>query len=90
MRRRQLVLDLSKQDEPVRKLQLPLVSPDVAAQYAQKTTKTLTRDINVLKELDLIEFVPGKGYRAKKSRILAFLPPSPDGGPEAASPLYSG
>jgi Fic family protein len=84
-RQRQLVLDLSKELEPVRKLRLPYVSPELAAAYAKKTGKTLTRDVNVLREMGLIEFVreaEGVGFRAKKSRILAFLPPSTDGAPD--------
>jgi Fic family protein len=81
MRRRQLVLDLSHQVEPVRKKDLRYVSPEIAQAYANKTTKTLTRDLNVLLDMDLIELEPARGYRAKKSRILAFLPRSTDGYP---------
>ena len=80
LRRRQLVLDLSHQAEPVLRGKLTLVSPEVAQLYAGRTSKTVTRDINVLRRLDLIEYVPRKGFRAKKSRIIAFLPPSSDGG----------
>jgi Fic family protein len=81
LRQRQLVLDLSKQEEPVPKRQLQLLSPEIAQAYASKTMKTLTRDVNVLVEKGLIELVPYKGYIAKKSRILVFLPPSTDGRP---------
>jgi hypothetical protein len=82
LRRRQLVLDLSKHSRPVRKVDLPKVSPEVAVMYAGKTGKTLTRDVNALRELDLIYFVPRQGYTARKQRIMAFLPASSDGGLE--------
>jgi Fic family protein len=80
VRRRQLVLDLSKQEKPVLRNRLTRVSPEVAVMYAGKTSKTVTRDINTLREMDLIELVPRQGWRAKKSRIAVFLPPSSDGG----------
>lgn len=81
IRRRQLVLDLSKESEPVPKRRLTLMTPEMALAYADRTTKTLTRDINALLEMDLIEFVPREGYMARKSRILAFLPRSTDDRP---------
>jgi hypothetical protein len=46
-------------------------------QHSDKTSKTVTRDINALKEMGLIRFVREKrkfGYRANKDEILAFLP----------------
>jgi len=45
----------------------------VAAAYATKTSKTLSRDLSALIEMDLLELTPD-GYRAKKETILAFLP----------------
>jgi Fic family protein len=80
VRRRQLVLDLSRHHTPVARNQLTSVSPEVAVMYAGRTRKTVTRDINVLRKMDLIEFVRGAGWRAKKSRISVFLPSSADGG----------
>ena len=45
----------------------------MAAAYATKAAKTLSRDLSALIEMDLLELTPA-GYRAKKETILAFLP----------------
>lgn len=76
-RQRRLILDLSRKREPVPKSELTNVSPRVAATYAKKTPKTLSRDINKLKELKLIREDEG-GFVANIELILAFLPPSRD------------
>ena len=74
VRRRHLVLDLSRVADPVPFSKLTEVSPRVTAAYARKTTKTLSRDINTLNEMELL--VKDKdGYRARREVILAFLPP---------------
>jgi hypothetical protein len=73
VRRRHLLLDLSDRSGPVPFGKLREVSPRVAAAYATKTTKTLSRDLSALIEMDLLELTPN-GYRAKKETILAFLP----------------
>ncbi|MDA2914522.1 Fic family protein, partial [Acidobacteriia bacterium AH_259_A11_L15] len=78
-RRRRLVLDLSRQPEPVPLAKLPEISPKVAAAYAQKTTKTLSRDLNALLQMDLVEKTKG-GFRARKEIVLRFLPPRADEG----------
>lgn len=75
LRRRQLVLDLSKARRPVPKSGLSKLSPEVAAQYGGKEIKTLTRDINELVRLDLIRQTSA-GFLPRKERIRAFLPPS--------------
>ena len=73
-RRRHLVLDLSQLPAPIPFSKLSEVSPRIAAAYARKTTKTLSRDVNTLLNMGLI--VKEKdGYRARKELILAFLPP---------------
>jgi Fic family protein len=72
-RKRHLVLDLSTQPEPVPFAKLRELSARIAAAYAHRSVITLTRDINVLLKLDLVERTP-KGYRAKQEKILAFLP----------------
>ena len=89
IRRRHLVLDLSDLSEPVRRADLPSLTPRLAAAYAGKTTKTLARDINVLLQMDLI-IRTEEGYRANKRQILAFLPlagPVDDDEPEPGSQL---
>ena len=53
-RRRHLVLDLSEYDEPVRRRDIRLLTPRLAEAYSGKTDKTITRDLNVLSEMDLI------------------------------------
>jgi Fic family protein len=74
LRRRQLLLDLSSKTEGVSRADLPRVSPEVASLYARKTAKTLSRDINALIGMGLMDWREGEGYRAKKETILAFLP----------------
>jgi hypothetical protein len=51
------------------------LDPNIAAQYATKTPKTITRDMNRLKKLGLVDVGPA-GYRAKIDVMLAFLPMS--------------
>jgi Fic family protein len=72
-RRRQLVLDLSVSTEHVPRNQLLNLSPKVAKAYAKKTGKTLSRDLNMLEEMELVGRA-GNSYYARKDRILAFLP----------------
>ena len=81
IRRRQLALDLARIGIPV---QLPLLQktmPEVAIAYAGKTYKTLTRDIQELIRLGLIEKTSG-GLIAQKKKIQAFIPPSNKNGSE--------
>jgi Fic family protein len=70
---RHFILDLSEKDTPVPYIKLREISPRVAAEYSQKTSKTLSRDVNKLLEMNLIE-ITKEGLRAKKEKILAFLP----------------
>lgn len=71
---RDLVLALSQRREPVLISELTVLSSTLAAQYARKTTKTLARDINFLRSLDLVALVPGRRIEANKRLIAAFLP----------------
>jgi len=73
VRRRHLILDLSEETDSIPLAKLTEVSPRVAASYARKTSKTLSRDINILLEMQLIE-KNKDGFRARKEVILAFLP----------------
>ena len=72
-RRRHLVLDLSQVDAPVALSELRVLTPRLAAAYAGRTGKTLTRDINALERLGLVERT-SEGIVANKGVILAFLP----------------
>lgn len=74
VRRRHLVLDLSQMVEPVPFSKLAEVSPRVAAAYARKTGKTLSRDVNALQKMELL-VKEKSSFRARKEIILAFLPP---------------
>jgi len=73
-RQRHLVLDLSGVGKPVPKDKIAEISPRIAKAYARKTLKTLSRDLNNLVNLQLIEKTES-GYRARREIILAFLPP---------------
>jgi hypothetical protein len=58
-RQKQLVLDMPENTVP--RKDLTIVSPRVAANYARKSEKTITRDINALLDMKLI-IRRGKGY----------------------------
>ena len=76
LRRRRLVLDLSgvtSDNGWVRVPKIPELSPKLAKAYAGKTAKTLTRDLNAVEEMGLIERAH-RSVRANKRLILAFLP----------------
>jgi hypothetical protein len=73
IRQRQLVLDLSRVDKPVRRRELPDISPRVMRMYISKTPKTLTRDVNELKRMELLVVENGL-CRARTEVIRAFLP----------------
>ena len=70
-RRREVVLALSALDKPVRKRDVPALTSQVAHMYADRTGKTLTRDLNWLVGAGLIERGP-EGYRARMERMKAF------------------
>ena len=71
-RQRHLVLDLPETATPRRRL--ALASPRVAAEYASKGEKTLTRDVNALLAMELLIRSEG-GFKPNRDLILAFLPP---------------
>lgn len=73
-RRRDLLLELSRMDAPVPVGKLAQVSPSIAASYARLSQKAVTRDLHALVQMDLVART-SEGYRARKERILAFLPP---------------
>jgi len=73
-RQRNLVLDLSTREDWVAVADIPTLSPRLARAYAQKGTKTLSRDVNALIARGLID-KRGSRVRARRETILAFLPP---------------
>jgi hypothetical protein len=74
IRRRHLVLDLSAQPQLIPISKLPQMTPRMAAAYANRTPKTVSRDVNDLLRMNLVR-KEGGAYRANKELILAFLPP---------------
>ena len=72
-RRRDLVIALSRSDEPVARSELRRLTPEIAEAYSGKTSKTLTRDLNDVRVKELITIQRGI-VRANKEIILAFLP----------------
>jgi DNA-binding transcriptional ArsR family regulator len=63
---------MSKHAEPIPRKELPALTPHLAQAYAG-TERTLSRDLNALRDLELIERVPG-GWKPRRELILAFLP----------------
>ena len=74
-RQRRLAIDLSEADGPVKASEIRHITPRLAEAYAGKTDKTVSRDLNRLRELKLIERRKD-GYRARPELMLAFLPPA--------------
>ncbi len=71
-RQRDLALSLPH-DHFVRRATLTTLTPQLAEAYAGKKSKTVTRDLNVLEKLGLIERT-AKGIRARREVMLSFLP----------------
>ena len=73
IRRRLLVLELSKVSGPVRFAKLTSISPAREIAYGSASKLKLNRDLNALREMRLV--IRGKdGTRANKDLIRAFLP----------------
>ncbi len=72
-RQQSLVLELSKQPSPVGTNELAGLTPGLAALYRHKTDKTLTRDVNRLIQMELVERI-GTKVRARQEVVAAFLP----------------
>jgi hypothetical protein len=72
-RQKHIVLDLPADLQPVSRARLRDLSLRIALGYAGKTSKTVTRDLNWLQEMDLIRRTKG-GVIANRQLIQAFLP----------------
>lgn len=59
--------------EPVPKMALRRLSPELAEMYASKTDKTLNRDIRELEEMKLLRRVEG-GFVPDSDTVLGFMP----------------
>jgi len=75
--RRQLLVRALSAGAWVKRGDVNRLDPEVAAAYATKTEKTLSRDLNFLKGLKLVE-VKGDRIRARRSLVLGFRPKSKD------------
>ena len=75
IRKRELVLGLSRLNVATPRHELRLLSPEVASTYATVTERTLSRDIADLEKSGLIERTRN-GIRACKEIVLGFLPPA--------------
>lgn len=76
-RQKHLALDLPS-NGPTPRSELRRVSARIAEEYAGKGTKTITRDINAVREMGLID-VSRAGVKPNRSLVLAFLPVRADG-----------
>lgn len=74
-RQRDVVLAMSAKEGFIKPAEVRELTPNIAVQYSTKTPKTVTRDLNKLKKLGLVESGQG-GYRANIRLMVAFLPPS--------------
>jgi hypothetical protein len=76
-RRLRLVLNLTDRYqetlEPIPKQELRRLSPKLSEAYAGKTVKTLTRDLNAILAMGLLQ-VEDRGYVPRDWIILAFRP----------------
>lgn len=81
-RRLRLVLDLSREfhakEDPIPKRSIPDLTPRLAAAYASKTEKTLSRDLNAIEKLQLLQR-EGAGWVPADEAIQRLSPPSVDG-----------
>ena len=75
VRQRELALELSKQDQPVRRGDIAMLSVALNEAY-RGTVRTLARDLNALVELGLVER-SALGYSPRKDVLVAFLPLRP-------------
>jgi Fic family protein len=73
-RRRELVLRLGSDGKMVKLSDIAGLSPRLAIEYAGKTEKTLSRDLNALVAMGLIRRTPGRRISAQSEKIKAFLP----------------
>lgn len=73
VRQRHLALDLGARDGWVNISEIPGLSPRLAEAYADKTPKTMQRDLNVLERLELV-VREGRRVRARREVVRSFLP----------------
>ena len=67
------MLALGADELPVPKSRISELTPALACSYATRTEKTLTRDLNWLRDRELV-LRTAQGYRARVERMQAFQP----------------
>ena len=72
-RRRHLALDLGARGDWVQSADIQELTPQLAKAYANKTAKTVQRDLNALQKMELIAREP-RQVKARREIILSFLP----------------
>jgi len=74
-RREMLALALAEEAKPVPRSRIPLLTPEIAAEYGPKgkTSKTVTRDLNALITRGLAVRAK-EGYIARTDEVRAYLP----------------
>jgi Fic family protein len=72
-RRKKLMLAISAEKDPVPRNRILSLDTDLAVQYLNKTTKTLSRDLRDLEKRELL-VIEKDAVRANTDRIIAFLP----------------
>jgi Fic family protein len=85
-RRRDLVLDLSTLDESIGPAHVQLLNARTARAYANRSAKTLMRDLEHLQKMGLLLVEPTGRVRANKALIEAFLPMRTSGHGPASRP----
>lgn len=72
-RRRTLVFGLTRADRAVARRELMQLTSEISAAYLGKTSKTLTRDLNLLRDLSLV-LRRADGWMANKDLVRGFVP----------------
>ena len=72
-RQRALALALSSRQSPVALDEVPNLSADVARAYAALSRRTLMRDVEALRQRNLVRVTP-EGVAANRERVLGLLP----------------
>jgi Fic family protein len=73
VRRQRLIVLALPSNMSVPRSAIPKLTPELAAAYAEKTPRTLARDLNDLTEIGLITQTQGR-YSPNIQKVLAFLP----------------
>ena len=76
-RRRRLALALFERDRPIPRREIRGLTPELTEAYYGKTDATITRDLNVLSDMELVKRTR-EGAISNDALLLAFLPPAGD------------